>query len=104
MKIIIYSEDNKWDELYNKVTLIINDLWLSEFLPVEINESTKLKKELWISKEYALIIEEDLMDYIDIIFEWITPSDDDIKSIISSIIWWSWDCPTDICWTKCNLC
>jgi hypothetical protein len=54
-----------------------------------------------------LIIEEESIDFKDVIFEWIVPEIDELKSMFVSIIWWwgsscsSWRCWT-WCWTWCS--
>jgi hypothetical protein len=45
-----------------------------------------LKTKLNITKEPALIIEEESIDFQDMIFEGIIPSDDELKSMFVSII------------------
>jgi hypothetical protein len=45
-----------------------------------------LKKELNITKEPALIVEEEAIDFKDTIFEGIIPESEEIKSMFISII------------------
>lgn len=101
MKIKIFWSKENTKELNNKVKLSLEELWLNDFVTVELTNETKLKEELDIKKEPALIVEEEAIDFKDTIFEWIIPSDDEIKSMFISIIWWtdnSWCEPSD-CWT-----
>jgi hypothetical protein len=104
MKIIIYWKWKKTTELHNKVILSLDELWLSEFIELEKSNNKKIKEKLNISKEPALIIEEENIDFIDTIFEWIIPNNEEIKEMIISIIWWKWKIPTcasDTCWMGC---
>ena len=102
MQVKIHWEWEKMLELSNKVKLILEELWLFDFIKVEETNSSDLKKELWIKENPALIIEEESIDFKDVIFEGIIPKDDELKSMFTSIIWWwdMWDscAPTD-CWT-----
>ena len=75
MKVKIYWQWDESQELLNKVNNSLEDLWLSDFMEVEVTLDENLKNELSISKEPALIIEEEAIDFKDTIFEWIIPSD-----------------------------
>jgi hypothetical protein len=104
MKIIIYWKWEKTEELYNKVALSIDELWLWEFIDLEVINDKKLKSKLNISKKPALIVEEENIDFIDVIFEWIIPDEEEIRSMIISVIWWKSEtplCATDHCWMVC---
>lgn len=90
MKIKIYWESAQTQELLEKVNSSLEDLWLSDFLEVEVTYDENIKNELSITKEPALIIEEEAIDFKDTIFEGIIPSDEEIKSMFISIIW-GWD-------------
>lgn len=93
MLVKIYWEKNNTKELLDKVTYILEELGLNDFIKVETTNDIKLKNELNINKEPALIIEEESIDFKDTIFEWIIPDDDELKSMFISIIgWWTtWD-------------
>lgn len=106
MKVKIFSSENENKNiLLNKVKFSLEELWLSEFINVETTNNEELRKELNITKEPALIIEEESIDFKDTIFEWIIPEEEELKSMFISIIWWnntsSW-CNSDICWTWCS--
>lgn len=94
MKIKIYWDWDKTQELLDKVNNSLEDLWLSDFMEVEVTKDEELKNSLSITKQPALIIEEESIDFKDTIFEWIIPSDEEIKSMFISIIgWWDeWGC------------
>ena len=106
MKVIIYWNKNNTDKLNNKIKLILDELWLVDFIKVEKSENLELKKQMGIKKEPALIIEEESIDFKDIIFEWIIPDTEELKSMFISIIWWwesGWWCGTGWCGT-CTSC
>jgi len=90
MKVKIYWEKNNKNSLslLTKINNILEDLWLNSFIEIENTYDEALKNELNITKEPALIIIEESIDFKDIIFEWIIPSDDELKSMFISIIWW----------------
>jgi len=102
MKIIILWKEENTKELLTKVKLAIDDLWLTDFIELTSSNDSSIKDELNIKKEPALIIEEEAIDFKDTIFEWITPEDSELKSMLISIIWWneSWWCDPN---SWCNL-
>ena len=99
MKIIVYWSEEKRNELVKTLGLSLEELGLTDFIKVEETYEEKVKEEMWIKQEPALIIEEETIDFKDVIFEWQTPPEDEIKSMIISIVGWdSWDsCATDAC-------
>lgn len=105
MKVKIFWSWEDTNKLLEKVNNSLEDLGLSDFMEVEVTTDENLKFELNISKEPALIIEEDAIDFRDTIFEGIIPDDEEIKSMFISIIWW-WDegwcssgsCGSCSCW------
>ena len=102
MKIIIYWNWEKTDNLTNKVKKIIDNIWLSDLINVENSTDEKLKLELSIEKEPALIIEEEAIEFKDIIFEGINPTESEIEAMITSIIWTGWDMSCSP--TSCGTC
>jgi len=101
MKIQIYWEWENTKKLVNIVKSSLEELWLVDFIKINEVYNEEIKKELNITKQPALIIEEESIDFKDIIFEWIIPEEDEIKSMLISIIWWdSWDsCAPSSCWS-----
>jgi hypothetical protein len=92
MKIIIYWNNNETKKLLNTTREIIDNLWLTEFIEIEKKFEDNFKTELSIKKEPALIIEEESIEFKDVIFEWINPPKEEIEAMITSIIWsWSVD-------------
>lgn len=102
MIIKIYWSNNQATELLQKVNFSIEELWLSDFVTAEQTQDEDLKNELSISKEPALIIIEESIDFKDMIFEWIVPDTEELKSMFISIVWgWSdWEsCSSGWCST-----
>lgn len=106
MKIKIYGNSPETKNLLEKVNFAIDELGLQDFMQVETTNDKILKNELNISKEPALIIEEESIEFKDMIFEGIIPEIDELKSMFVSIIgWWSeWGCSSwscGSCWNSC---
>lgn len=101
MKVIVYWANEDSTKLFNIVKESLEDLWLGEFIPLETSNEESLKEELSITKEPAFIIEEESIEFKDMIFEWIIPEKEEISSMFMSIIgWWQeewWSCSTDSC-------
>jgi len=95
MKIIIHWSEGSREDLVKTLKLSLDELWLVDFINIEETNDSKVKEEMWIKQEPALIIEEESIDFKDMIFEWQTPPDDEIKAMLISIIWWEsggWSC------------
>lgn len=106
MKVILYWKWQELDTLKKVVNNSLQELWLDDFIEVVESNDTKLKEELSIKESPALIIEEESIDFKDMIFEWQIPPEDEIKSMFISIIWWSSDssCSPLKCssWCSCH--
>lgn len=104
MKVKIYGNNDKSKLLLDKVNSSLEELWLSDFIEVETTLSEELINELWITQEPALIIEEEAIDFKDVIFEWLIPEDEELKSMFISIIWWNseWWCAPGWCGSWCS--
>jgi hypothetical protein len=105
MEVKIFWNEENTKELLTKVNTSLEELWLSDFIKVNLTQDEKLKTELGIEKEPALIVVEESIDFKDTIFEWIVPSDDEIKSMFISIIG-GWDsggwCAPEWCGSWCS--
>lgn len=88
MKIKIYWDPENTTNLLNTVKSSLDELGLVDFIELEQTTDENLKTELAITKEPALIIEEESIDFKDVIFEGIIPEEEEIKSMLISIIWW----------------
>lgn len=104
MEIKIFWKNKEAETLLKKVEFSLEELWLSDFIKISNSTDESLKKELDIKKEPALIVIEETIDFKDTIFEWIVPEDEEIKSMLISIIWWNSheSCNTANCWISCS--
>lgn len=97
MEIKIFWTWEETNELKNRVNISVEELGLTDFITLSETNDESLKKELNISKEPALIIVEESIDFKDMIFEWIVPDIEELKSMFISIIGW-WDSSGWWCW------
>ena len=99
MKIKIYGSNEKSADLMNKVRASLEELGLSDFIKLETTTDESCKIEFDIKQEPALIIEEESIGFTDMIFEWIVPEDEELKSMFVSIIGGEsgWSCGTGWC-------
>lgn len=88
MKVYIYGISEDASTLDSKVKLVLEELGLTDFVKVEHTQDEKIKDELWISEDSALIIEEESIDFKDMIFEGMVPEVEELKSMFVSIIGW----------------
>jgi hypothetical protein len=89
MKVCIWWDSTESQELKDKVALTLEELWLTDFVVVESTSDEAMKQELWISESSALVIEEESIDFKDMIFEGMVPEAEELKSMFISIIGWS---------------
>lgn len=78
-----------WTELENLETLVnkaLNDLALSDAISIKTSNDEALKMELGITQNPALAIEEESIDFRDMIFQGEVPEYDEIKSMFISIL------------------
>ena len=104
MKVYIWWEWDNAQALHASVVGTLEELGLTDFVPLVQWRDEKIKKELSIEKDYALVIEEESIDFKDMIFEWLTPSHEELKSMFVSIIGWSsWGwCAPEWCGSGCS--
>lgn len=105
MKVILLGEWDDYDNLKMKVSSSLEELGLNDFIEISESNSQELKDELWVTKNPALVIEEESIEFKDVIFEWLVPSEDEIKSMFVSIIWGdseSSGCSTGWCGSWCS--
>jgi len=92
MKVIIIWDTKESENLFDSVNESIEDLWLNEFvIPKLIKEKEEIeeyKKVVEISKFPALVIEEESIDFKDVIFEGFIPEKSELTQMFVSIIWW----------------
>lgn len=87
MKIKIFWNNDEANTLLEKVNFAVDELGLNDFIESEITNDKALMEELKISKEPALIIEEESIWFKDMIFEWMIPEIEELKSMFVSIVW-----------------
>lgn len=106
MKIKIYGTNDDTNTLLEKVNFAVDELGLQDFIQAEITTDEALKNELNFSREPALIIEEESIDFKDMIFEGIVPEIDELKSMFVSIVGgWEWSsggCDGGSCGSGCS--
>ncbi len=88
MKVILFWSSESIELLEKRVKYSLEELGLTDFIELEISSDEQYKNDLWIKQEPALVIEEETIDFKDIIFEGITPEEEEIKSMFVSIIGW----------------
>jgi len=90
MKVYIWWKGEEAAALLKQVKLSLDELWLVDFIELEETDDTALKEELQIKESPALIIEEESINFKDMIFEWMVPEAEEIKAMFLSIIGSSW--------------
>lgn len=66
--------------------MTLDELGLIDFVEVGNTQEKELEAKLGITKIPALIIEEESIDFQDMIFEGIIPSSEELKSMFISIV------------------
>ncbi len=104
MKVVLFGEWDKTKQLEEKVKMVLTELGLVDMVELKMTTDEDYKKELDIKEMPALIIEEESIDFKDIIFEGLVPEEDELKSMFVSIIWgWSeWGCAPEGCGSGCS--
>jgi hypothetical protein len=65
---------------------VLEEIGLTDFVQLESSTDDTLKTQLNITAQPALIIEEESIDFKDMIFEGMIPEDEELKSMFISII------------------
>lgn len=104
MKVCIWWSSSDASTLKEKVMLVLDELGLTDFVQLECTDDDLIKQELDIKEDSALVIEEESINFKDMIFEWLVPENDELKSMFVSIIWWgSWGgCAPGWCGSWCS--
>ncbi len=94
MKVCVWGKWEQASTLTDKIRLVLEELGLTDFVIVETTNDSSIKEELNITEQSALIIEEESINFKDMIFEWLIPEPEELKSMFISIIWWgsAWWC------------
>lgn len=101
MKIIIYWDNENSQKLFDLTKESLDSIWLSDFVELTKNSSIEFSDELKLTKDYAFCVEEESIEFKDMIFEWQIPDRKELDSLIFSIIWWSQD---SSCADWCGTC
>lgn len=104
MKIVIYWNNENSEKLYSVTQDSLLKLGLNEFIEIEKVSDKKYADVLNIISDYAFCIEEDSLDFKDMIFEGQMPSLEEMNNLLISIIWWdSWSSCSWSC-SSCSWC
>jgi len=82
---IIGTNPERWD-LFSLTTKVLNNLGLDSVIKVEQADDEAYKMELGITENPAFCIEEASIDFRDVIFQWMIPDEQEISSLLVSII------------------
>lgn len=86
MKVYIYGSWEQAELLTKQVSLSLEELGLTDFIELSQTTDEILATELSITQSPALIIEEESINFKDMIFEGMIPDSEEIKSMFLSII------------------
>lgn len=86
MKVYVYGSSQEAELLHKNIAQVLEDLGLSDFVELEKTQDETLKNELHITQESACIIEEESINFKDMIFEGLIPEHEEIKAMFLSII------------------
>lgn len=86
MKVHIYGSEASAQELFQKVKAVLEEIGLVDFVELVSTQDSALKDELGITQEPALIIEEESIDFKDMIFEGIIPEHEELTAMFFSIV------------------
>ncbi len=92
--------------LEDSVSKALSELSLNDFVRVETTDDEAYKAELGISALPALCIEEDSIDFRDMIFEGTVPEVSELVSVFASIFGsdTASGCSSDACGSGCSGC
>lgn len=74
------------ENLQNLVNKGLSELALDDAVKVQVTDDPAYKMELGITENPALAIEEESIEFRDMIFQWEVPPYEDIKSMFISIL------------------
>lgn len=82
---IIGTNPERW-ALFTLTTKVLANLGLDAIIKIEQSNDEVYKMELGITENPAFCIEETNIDFKDVIFQWIMPDEQEISSLLVSII------------------
>lgn len=103
MKIIIYWDNENSQKLLELTQESLESIGLSDFIPLINEKSTNFAEELKLSKDYAFCVEEESIEFKDMIFEWEIPDKKELDNLIISIIWGTIS-DSSCTWGSCSSC
>ena len=96
MKVIIWGKNEQSTELSQRVQMVLDTLGIGDFVEKQESFDEHFKEELKITQDCALIIEEESINFRDVIFEGMVPDEQELTSMFYSIIGGSsngeWSC------------
>lgn len=105
MIITLVGSGTELENLQNLVQRALVDLSLDDAVSVKTTDDAAYKMELGITENPALAIEEESIDFRDMIFQGEVPEYDEIRSMFISILWDDDDGMSGGCGTgSCGTC
>lgn len=86
MKIVITGTPELRTELFARTSEVLAELNLADIVKICELEDEAYNLELGITESPALCIEEESIDFRDVIFQGITPEKEEIRSLLISIV------------------
>lgn len=86
MQIVIVGSVPLRTDLFNRTSEVLGELWLTDIVKIRELDDEAYKMELGITENPALCIEEESIDFRDVIFQGIVPEKMEIRSLLVSIV------------------
>ncbi|NCP77162.1 thioredoxin family protein [bacterium] len=86
MKIVIIGSTPLRSDLFARTSEVLEELGLTDIVNIRESDDEAYKLELGITENPALCIEEESIDFKDVIFQGIIPEKSEIKSLLISIV------------------
>ncbi len=86
MQIIIVGSAPLSADLFARTSEVLGELGLADIIKIRESDDEAYKIELGITENPALCIEEESIDFRDVIFQGIIPEKMEIRSLITSIV------------------
>ncbi|MDD2891355.1 MAG: hypothetical protein PHQ95_00090 [Candidatus Gracilibacteria bacterium] len=86
MQIVIVGSAPLRTDLFNRTSEVLTELGLSDIVKIRELDDEAYKMELGITENPALCIEEETIEFRDVIFQGIIPEKTEIKSLLISIV------------------
>lgn len=86
MQIVIVGTAPMSQELFSRTSEILADIGLADVVKIRETDDAAYKMELGITENPALCIEEESIEFRDVIFQGIIPEKAEIKSLLVSIV------------------